>query len=593
MAAALYLYPTGMSLGQVALGVASLVMGVHHLRNGAQRLGMVRTGAFEGMTADRAMPAPVRVPGRAFYSSPRGNVVTPNGNRSMQMRSFNIRTLEDRIRYLKLLADEGKRDPQVYAFTRRALARRCGNGWCVAEKDNLGEARTLFGSMRRTLPPKMSPRDVATARTLFGRIRKNVRYTSDIAGVDTYQKPGHTLALRTGDCIPEGSLLLRQDGRLIPIESIQVEDVIFDGSRWAKVTNWWDKGTKEVRALSLNNGSVLRCTDGHKLFRIPRNGGAGNATDATEVLAQNVDIGDELLQPREMSFGVEGVEIPADEAFILGVYLAEGSVRRRRVDGTIATIALAGVAAGKGIREQVVEAAERAGFKVAPQDREVYLTDSGDRLHRLIHGCGTQAPEKKLLHVAWAPATAEHILRGLSADGGVATNGTNFVFSTTSPTLAVQYRVLQRLQGRSCSIKRVDEHGGLGDNPIYRVIVRKDNQRRPWAKVRSITQAASAHVYDIETDSHRFYLPEQDIVVHNCDDYSSLTCAGLQSIGIPCRYKVIRTKGAKDWNHIYAQAGFPRQNPKRWISMDSSVNMPFGWEAPPSMVAASRVFRVG
>jgi transglutaminase-like putative cysteine protease len=78
----------------------------------------------------------------------------------------------------------------------------------------------------------------------------------------------------------------------------------------------------------------------------------------------------------------------------------------------------------------------------------------------------------------------------------------------------------------------------------------------------------------------------------DCDDYSTLTCATLGSVGIPCRYKVIRTKGANDWNHIYPQAGFPRANPQRWISMDSSVNMPFGWEAPQRMVAASKVFRV-
>lgn len=76
----------------------------------------------------------------------------------------------------------------------------------------------------------------------------------------------------------------------------------------------------------------------------------------------------------------------------------------------------------------------------------------------------------------------------------------------------------------------------------------------------------------------------------DCDDYSTLVCSTLLSIGIPCRFKVIRTKGGSDWNHIYAQAGFPRARPTRWISMDASVPVQFGWEAPPSMVAASRVF---
>lgn len=263
-----------MSLGQVALGVASMVIGVHHLRKGAKHL-REHAGGLSGVDQRRAMAAPM--PGGAFHNSGRHSVSTRNnGSVPMRMRSYNIRTLDDRIRYLNALADDGKRDPQVYAFARKALSRKCGGKWCVGEKDNVGEAKALFGEIRRRVPPKQTAADVATARGLFKNIRRNVRYTSDILGVDTYQKPAHTLALGTADC----------------------------------------------------------------------------------------------------------------------------------------------------------------------------------------------------------------------------------------------------------------------------------------------------------------------------DDYSSLTCASLGSVGIPCRYKVIRTRGARDWNHIYPQAGFPRANPQRWISMDSSVNMPFGWEAPKSMVAASRVFRV-
>jgi transglutaminase-like putative cysteine protease len=268
-----------MSLGNVALGMASLVMGAHHLRKAAQELSGGR--GLSGIDQREAMPAPrgrgVPVPGRAFHNSGRRAVQTRNGGAvPMRLRSYHIRTLGDRIRYLERLADEGKRDPEVYAFARRALSRKCGGKWCVPEKDNVKEARVIFGEIRRRVPPRQTAADVATARNLFRNLRKNVRYTSDIMGVDTYQKPGHTLALGTADC----------------------------------------------------------------------------------------------------------------------------------------------------------------------------------------------------------------------------------------------------------------------------------------------------------------------------DDYSSLTCASLLSVGIPCRYKVIRTKGAQEWNHIYAQAGFPRANPTQWISMDSSVSMPFGWEAPKRMVAASRVFRV-
>jgi hypothetical protein len=290
-----------MSLGRVALGIASIALGLNSLRNGVKHLsGHGSAGGLRGHDPRRnpriesnfmdreAMPAPVsrgarglQMPGQAFANSGYSTVRAPDGtNVPMQMRSFNIRTLDDRIGYLKRLVDAGKRDPQVYAFGRRAVTRRCGNKWCIDEKDNLSEAKAIFDAVRQTrgrLNGAGGMGDVATARKLFRQIRDQVRYTSDIAGVDTYQKPAHTLALKSGDC----------------------------------------------------------------------------------------------------------------------------------------------------------------------------------------------------------------------------------------------------------------------------------------------------------------------------DDYSTLTCATLQSVGIPCRFKVIRTKGAGDWNHIYPQAGFPRAKPTRWVSMDSSVNMPFGWEAPPKMVAASRVFPVG
>lgn len=102
----------------------------------------------------------------------------------MRMRTYNIRNLDDRIKHLRLLVDEGKRDPAIYAFVRDAISRRCGDDWCIREKDNLSEARAIFDATRR-----------------------HVRYTSDIAGVDTYQKPAHTLALRSADCDDFSSLL--------------------------------------------------------------------------------------------------------------------------------------------------------------------------------------------------------------------------------------------------------------------------------------------------------------------------------------------------------------------------------------------------
>jgi len=269
-----------MALSDLALGIASIAIGLNTLKKGLGHLSAAKNPremarkrlSFEGLAATNGQRKATNLPGRPFTSSGTKSVQGV----PMQMRSYNIRTLDDRIEYLRRLVDSGKRDPHVYAFARRAVSKKCGSSWCTPEKDNIAEAKAVFGAISAGRRGATEP-DMAEARNLFRSIRDNVRYTSDIASVDTYQKPSHTLRLKTADC----------------------------------------------------------------------------------------------------------------------------------------------------------------------------------------------------------------------------------------------------------------------------------------------------------------------------DDFSTLTCAALQSLGIPCRFKVIRTRGANDWNHIFPEAGFPRANPTKWISMDSSVNMPFGWQAPPKMVADSRVFRVG
>jgi hypothetical protein len=162
------------SLGKVALGLASLVMGAKYLHAGAKHLSTAPEDRGAGPRFGLGSLD------RAHMDS--GYVKTGKG--PMRMRTYTIRNLDERIRHLRRLVDEGKRDPAVYAFVRDAISRRCGDDWCIREKDNLSEARAIFDAAR-----------------------KRVRYTSDIAGVDTYQKPAHTLALRSGDCDDYSSLL--------------------------------------------------------------------------------------------------------------------------------------------------------------------------------------------------------------------------------------------------------------------------------------------------------------------------------------------------------------------------------------------------
>jgi transglutaminase-like putative cysteine protease len=167
-----------MSLGQVALGLASIALGVNQIRSGARRIGGARARGRQqlaGLERVGQLGKPLHRQGSSHERTLAG---------PMRLRTYQINTLEDRIAHLRQLVQAGKRDPAVYAFTRKAVTARCGDNWCVPEKNNAAEVKALFDAIRR-----------------------NVRYTSDIAGADTYQSPGKTLKLRAGDCDDYASLV--------------------------------------------------------------------------------------------------------------------------------------------------------------------------------------------------------------------------------------------------------------------------------------------------------------------------------------------------------------------------------------------------
>ena len=117
------------------------------------------------------------------------------------------------------------------------------------------------------------------------------------------------------------------------------------------------------------------------------------------------------------------------------------------------------------------------------------------------------------------------------------------------------------------------------------------------AEVRALYDAIRANVrYTSDVRGVDTYMrPRHTLAARagDCDDYSSLACAALLSVGIPCKLKVIRTRGNSTWNHIYALAGVPKHAPTRWIPFDASVPKQAGWEAPKQMIVAERVFPVG
>lgn len=60
----------------------------------------------------------------------------------------------------------------------------------------------------------------------------------------------------------------------------------------------------------------------------------------------------------------------------------------------------------------------------------------------------------------------------------------------------------------------------------------------------------------------------------DCDGHAVLACAlGIEN-GFTCRYRITaptNTPGADDWSHIYAMLGMPKNDPKKWIPIDTTL----------------------
>lgn len=370
-------------------------------------------------------------------------------------------------------------------------------------------------------------------------VQDHVYYVHELP--ERFQTPTETLRLGAGDCLPVDTLVLRSDFKLVPLGSLAPGDAIAADGCWTKVTEQWVTGRKRIFSFELNNGSVLRCSASHRLF----------LASGEEIRARSVRPGDRLLTPRQsvpcaetQSPGVAGINC-VDWAWLLGVYVADGWGEERR-------FAISGLdgkpkEAQKRRVQQIVEA---AGVKTRWHRKYIAVNDPD--LAQRMHACGTRAPQKHLPDLAYGRAEVESLLEGLRADAGVAKSGT-VVHGTTSPELALQLRVLYRMLGKSTHIRLVADHGGLGKNPIYRVTVRGSEKNfRPDARVVAVREEPSELCADITTESGRFWLPESDILVHNCDDSTVLVCSMLEALGIPSALCCMSIDGA--WSHIFPGA---------------------------------------
>lgn len=482
-------------------------------------------------------------------------------------RMVSVRTIAQRVGYIGEYIKKGSLDPKIRAEALGVLTRKCGapgnRQWCVPPKDTEAEIKALYAAITDPNSP------IA------------IRYTKDHVTVDQFTNPWKTLQLRGGDCLPGETLLLTPNG-FKPIAEVRIGDIVMGDGQWVRVLNWWDKGVLPVRSIALSTGGVLACTDEHRLFVVPPRRGGRIRGEAEALVAAEVEEGDHLLTAASIPEGTEA--LAAERAWLLGVYVADGWVEYGD-DGRPKRVRIAGKDGHpkEAQKRRIESICASMGIRTTWHERYITLTDPA--LAEEFGALGRHAHEKRLPHVNWTAKTAAAILSGLAADATVNDKGT-LTYSTTSETLALQIRVLHRILGERVNIHRVDDHGGLGTHPIYRCSVIRPfhaNGRRgaEFAIVKDIVGSdREMNVFDIAVEGQRFYLPEHDVVVHNCDDYVATLGAMLMSVGIPVRMTVVQAKGESTWSHIYLKAQSKNKlGQAYWMPLDPTMPYGPGWEA--------------
>lgn len=492
-------------------------------------------------------------------------------------------SIDERVGILQELTARAVKDPEMSKLARAIT----GSG-----------GQVTFGTRRIVVRgANCKPRDSkCEARAIYDWKRKNLRYTGDIAphvlsfadtggkrvieAVDLFKTPMKTIEDGGGDCLPLDTLVLRSDWRFVAIADLRPGDRIMASGAWTTVQDVWATGEKEILEFDLNNGCILRCSPDHRVFR--NVDGREEEVRAEQVRPGDFLVTPERIHPTSPSPAHEGLA-GAELARLIGLYVADGwhEVYRFAISGRD----------GKPKEAQKKEMQElfaRLGVPTRWHDR--YLAVNSKPWAQYLAQFGGKATSKTA-PLAWSTeAEVEALLSGLAADAShaVTPNGDTLTYGTTSPELALQLRVLHRMLGRSVHIKRVDDHGGLGKNPIYRVTARslESTNGRSRLKVRGVRTGEPEMCADLTVDTGRFWLPESDVMVHNCDEQAPVGAALAILNGIPAKFVVSsmeKRPSDDEWSHIWDEVflGAPKNGPSKWAAIDSTLEGDyFGVSAP-------------
>ena len=464
---------------------------------------------------------------------------------------ISLQEVADRIK-------KGRNDPRLVAWARQAL-------------HNAGGPQTTR----------------AQAQAILTQLKKEVSYMPDPVNTEFMASPAQILCLdkfglcfKGADCFPETTLLLRDDFEFVAIKDIKVGDRIWGRDKWTTVKAKAFKGKLWTDAIRMNNGSTMQLTPDHHVFvvKCDRHSNRPTAPPCScpteecrieRVRVSELTIKDRLIQPKRISFGT-GTMDPGI-AYIEGLYVSDGwSSRNYRF-----CISGQDGCPKEKQKKDVQTICERLGIRTTWHRKSIDVC--APEWTARIHEMGTHAPQKHLLSINLDEETAAESLRGVMADSG-ANSGSGVLsrtFTTTSHKLMLQTRVLHRMFGVSCGYSYIVDHGGLGENPIWRLSTRVSKKREKILRVKDIDRRVrKTNCYDIQTEDHYVYLPEHDVTVSNCDELVITYASATLAVGIPTQ--IIGEKFNNDPVASHVLAAIQDTETGEWLRVDPSTSKPVG-----------------
>ena len=96
-------------------------------------------------------------------------------------------SIDARVKLIRKLIVAGHLNPTLHERTVEILSQKCGNNWCVAEKDCKGEVEWLFNAIRNP------------------RSKYAVRYTRDMLLADTFTAAERTRSAQLSSALKPAS----------------------------------------------------------------------------------------------------------------------------------------------------------------------------------------------------------------------------------------------------------------------------------------------------------------------------------------------------------------------------------------------------